>query len=234
MTYLNLRGASYNVFKMPSDSVKRLVAQKVSIKDLLQGEYIKEAGWNPNYIITKEKKISRVNIMAVVLSTSNRIDTSYYSFVLDDGTGKISVRGFEKNDVIENLEIGDVVLLIGRIREFGQERYIIPEIIKKIKDQEWIEVRKLELKKSTQTIKGKVITREVEENIKPLIKEETIMEPSSQLIYELIKNLDNGNGVEIDNIIKNSKLDNTEEIISNLLQEGEIFELKPGKLKVLE
>lgn len=216
---------------MPSDSVKRLVAQKVNIKDILKGEYVKEGGWNPNYIIVGKKKVSRVNVMAVVVSKSEQTDTNYYSFVLDDGTDNISVRSFEKNDIIENLEIGDMVLLIGKLREYGQERYIIPEIIKKIENKGWVEVRKMELKENTS--EG-VLQEKPQENIRPVVKEEPVIEPSSQLIYNLIKNLDNGGGVDFDNVIKNSKLGNTEEIISNLLQEGEIFELKPGKLKVLE
>ena len=175
--------------------------------------------------------------MAVVLSKSEQTDTNYYSFVLDDGTGKISVRSFEKKDIIENLEIGDIVLLIGRLREFGQERYIIPEIIKKIENKDWVEVRKLELKKQgvvKKDYRGVIKKKERKEDIEPVVKGEVIIESSSQVIYGLIKKLDDGNGVEVDNVIKNSELDNTDEIISNLLQEGEIFELKPGKLKVLE
>lgn len=219
---------------MPNESVKRLVAQKVSIKDVLQGEYIKEDGWNPNYIVIDGKKVSRVNLMAVVISKVMQKDTNYSSFVLDDGTGNVSVRSFEKNNVIEGLEIGDIVLLIGRIREFGQERYIIPEIIRKIENKGWVGVRKLELGK-TRFAKSKedTITNKAKET-KPIVEEEAVVASSSQMIYKLIKKLDDGGGVDFDNIIKNSKLDNTEELISNLLQEGEIFELKPGKLKILE
>ncbi len=205
------------------ESIKRLVAEKVSIRDMLQGKYVKEGGWDPNYIIVDGKKVSRVNVMAVVLSKDTQ-QTNYYSFVLDDGTGNISVRSFEKNNIIENLEIGDIVLLIGRLREFGKERYIIPEIIKKIDNKEWVDVRKLELKKSNDT-------KEKEEI---MVREGPVVESSSQIIYNLIKRLDNGDGIEVDNIVKNSRLDNAEEIIYNLLQEGEIFELRPGKLKVLE
>lgn len=229
--FLNQNEDLSKEFKMPSDSVKRLVAEKVSIKDILQGDYVKQDGWNPNYITTRKKKVSRVNVMAVVVSKSTA-DTNYYSFVLDDGTGNISVRSFEKNDVIENLEIGDMVLLIGRLREFGNERYVIPEIIKKNINKKWAEVRKIELKGGAEDSTKK--QNQVREIIEPVVKEEPITESSSQLICNLIKNLDNGNGVDFDNVIKNSKLDNTEEIISNLLQEGEVFELKPGKLKVLE
>lgn len=212
---------------MPEESVKRLVAQKVSIKDILQGEYIKEGGWDPNYVIVGKKKVSRVNVMAVVLSKDEQKDTNYSSVFLDDGTGNISVRSFEKNENMENLEIGDIVLLIGRLREFGQERYIIPEVIRKIEDRGWVEVRKLELGRE------KKETRSVQEKEEP-VEEEVIVDSSSQVIYDLIKKLDKGGGVDFDNVMKNSKLDNTEELISNLLQEGEIFELKPGKLKILE
>ncbi len=212
---------------MPSENQKRLVAQKVSIKEILQGEYVKEDGWNPNYIITDGKKIYRINLISVVLSKSNQTDTNYYSLLLDDGTSKISARSFEKNYIIENLEIGDVVLLIGRAREYGKERYVIPEIIKKIENKGWIEVRKLELRKNEEK-------KKIEEKVERVSEEEVITEPSSQVIYNLIKKMDNGNGVDFDSVIKNSNLSNTEEIISNLLQEGEVFELRPGKLKVLE
>ena len=41
---------------------KRQIACKAKIADLINGEYIKEEGWTPNYIITKQgKHISRIN-----------------------------------------------------------------------------------------------------------------------------------------------------------------------------
>ena len=50
----------------------------------------------------------------------------------------------------------------------------------------------------------------------------------------MIKKLDEGDGVLIDDVIKSSKIGDAEEIINRLLENGDIFEIKPGKLKILE
>ena len=46
--------------------------------------------------------------------------------------------------------------------------------------------------------------------------------------------MDNGDGADTEDIITSANMDNTEDIIKSLLEEGEIFEVRPGKLKVLE
>jgi molecular chaperone DnaK (HSP70) len=51
---------------------------------------------------------------------------------------------------------------------------------------------------------------------------------------EYIRKKDEGTGVEIEDIVKNSKVPSTEEIIESMLKEGEIFENLPGKVKILE
>jgi len=53
-------------------------------------------------------------------------------------------------------------------------------------------------------------------------------------VYSLIKKLDNGDGASFEDIIKNSKNAKVETIITRLLENGDVFEIKPGKLKVLE
>jgi len=52
---------------------------------------------------------------------------------------------------------------------------------------------------------------------------------------ELIKENDDGNGVDIDQIILSSGLDESEahEVISELIKQGEIYEPKPNKIKIL-
>ena len=57
---------------------------------------------------------------------------------------------------------------------------------------------------------------------------------TDQEIYLLIKKLDNGDGVLIDDVIRNSNNSNAEGIINKLLENGDIFEITRGKLKVLE
>ncbi len=72
------------------ESQKRQVAFKVRIKDIIDGKYIVEEGWQPNYIITcSGEKISRVNIIGTIVLKSDEENLNYKSVVLDDGTGKI-------------------------------------------------------------------------------------------------------------------------------------------------
>lgn len=206
--------------------IKRHIAYKVKIKDILEGDYIKDSPSEPSYILIGDKQVSRVNLLGVVVSELIN-EQSYQSAMIDDGTGKILIRFFEPSP--SPLKLGDTILLIGKPREYNNERYIVPEIIKKIDDHRWIEVRKLELE--LQEIKRK--EKETQED---KIQEEEIKEESNSTtkIYNLIKEIDDGDGADAEEVIKRSNLEEAEKIIKNLLEEGEIFEIKPGKLKVLE
>lgn len=206
---------------------KRQIAYKARISDILYGKYVKESGWQPNYVLTEDgREISKVNIVGMVISKD--VDLNYESIVLDDGSANITVRSFERNDALSKINIGDFILVIGRPREFGSEKYIIPEIIKKIENTKWAELRKLEMKKEF----GGIKKREVIENV---VKEEADgKEIPSQKIYNLTKALDKGDGADIEEVINRSGLNNAEEIINELIREGELFQNKAGRLKILD
>jgi len=206
---------------------KRQIAYKIRIKELINGKYIKEEGWQPNYIITNDgRQINRINLIATVVAKPLEQDINYQSMILDDGTGRISARVFEQNNIFDNIEIGDVILVIGRPREYGSEKYILPETIKRIQDKSWIKVRELELK-DEKIEKNKEITKESsqEEIIKDI--EESIADKT----IRIIKENDKGGGVDFEDILKQT---NNENIIKELLKKGELFEIRPGRLKILE
>lgn len=205
---------------------KRQVAFKVRIKDILNSNYVKEDGWQPNYLDINGNKISRVNIIGIVVLKNNND-----SVIIDDGTGKVQLRVFENNKSLENVDIGNAILMIGRPREFNSEKYIMPEIVKKIEDPKWIEIRKKELKIYDKVIPNNVIESSQEK--KDIVVEEVDVTPSEK-VFNNIKKMDTGEGVIIEDVINNSNIENCEEIIKKLLENGEIFEVKPGKIKVLE
>jgi|SRR3989338_1394716 len=204
------------------ETQKRQVAYKVRIKDILNGKYIKEEGWRPNYIIIDDKKVSRVNLIGIIVDKQLEFDREI--LVVDDGSGKITIRNFDDRN-LDDLGIGDIILVIGRPKEYNNEKYIAPEILKKIKNKKWIDFRKKEL--GTEKIVGK--KERIEE-----VKEEERIESPSEKILNLIKKLDLGEGVDFDEVINKANIREPEKIINNLLSEGEIFQNKPGKLKVLE
>ncbi len=214
---------------------KRQIACKARIADLINGNYIKEEGWTPNYIITKQgKHISRINLIGTVISKGND-GQDYQSLIIDDGSGNISLRAFEKSESINNTEIGDVIIVIGRPREYGSEKYIVPEIIKKINNNKWINVRKIELEiEDLKTAELPVKERKVIiEDVEPKEQTKDIIN-NSQRVYETVKKLDSGQGVDIEDIIKKTGIKEADEIIKKFLMEGEMFEIRPGKIKILE
>lgn len=211
---------------MPEDQKtfqKRQIAYKARICDILNGGFAR-GDFSSGYIRVNNVDVSRVNIIATVVYKPEHT-ANYGSVIVDDGTGRISLRSFNDGNVFLKSNIGDVILIIGRVREFNNERYISSEIFKKINNIDWVNVRKLELSSNT--------TSNVE------LKNETVTHfDMPTKVYEevlsLIKKLDDGDGVLVDDVINNYNKNNAEVAISKLLESGNIFEIRPGKLRVLE
>ena len=174
---------------MPDEQVfqKRQNAYKIRIGDMLNAKYIKTEGLNPNYLEIYGKEISRINVVGVVVQESEQ--DNYKTLVIDDGTGKIHARVFERNVLLDKIGISDVVIIIGRPREFSSEKYILIEIIKKI-DPIWAKARKLELEK----IGNK------SNFLESKLNGEGISPSSTEQIVKMIKELDKGDGVSIEDL----------------------------------
>jgi len=277
-----------------STNAKRQVAVKSWISDLVSGRYVKvEGDWQPNYVLTPRNiKVSRANIMGAVVSEP-AVDPGHFSFIIDDGSSKMTVRSFDESTP-KDIILGDVLLVIGRPREFGSEIYMMPEIIKKIDNSKWLEHRKLELDllnrdlpsleikdigsgiSSSQEGNSDILSQAEEERIEDspetaqsaeqissgttssseatnaqtaqtgqepteapeqeaANKEESSGNPIDSML-EIIRKLDTGNGADTEEAITDSSIERekAEAIINNLLMDGEVFEIKPGMLKVME
>lgn len=228
---------------------KRNIAIKVTISDIVNSEYKKEDGWTPNFIKTSRGEVTRVNIIGIVVSKEE--NNGVNSLMINDSTGTISLRSFEDNEMLKIPKIGQLVLVIGRPREYNNEKYIMAEIVKKIDDKLWMNVRKKELEIESEIdeiLEKNSIINEHNKKVNempPIIKEseknqskkdELIVTPQInhyEVVLGLIKSMDNGYGVSYEDIILTSKLKNAEDIIKSLIEEGEIFEIRPGILKVL-
>lgn len=211
---------------------KRQIAHKVRIGDILNSRYVKTEGLIPNYLEVNSQEVSRVNIIGVVVEKSEI--NSYKTLAVDDGTGKISARIFENNIHLENIGVSDIVLVIGKPREFSSEKYILIETIKKI-DPAWAKARKIELEKSKPQDDAPAQEGANISSGSGLAEEEIINSDSTPAnnVIKLIRGLDKGDGVAIDNI-PSKGINDLDKTIDMLLKGGSIFEVRPGKLKVLE
>lgn len=209
--FLNQDRTSFKRYKMPEQK-ERQIAYKVRISDLLKGDYIVQDGWDPNYIKSGNIKISRVNIIGVIVD--KQLTENLATLTIDDGTANITAKSFnEEIKKVENINIGDVILLIGRPRKYNEQLFISIEIIKKI-DSQWTKVRKLELGEEEQKVETKIKT-------------------PREKILNVVKSMDNSEGVNISEVLNKVNIENGEELIDELLKEGELYENKPGKIRTL-
>ena len=204
---------------MAQQDFKRNVAYKLRIGDLLVGKPISE-GEKFIFLELGDKRIVRVNIIGNVIERYDSDGERKYSFLtIDDGSGQIKLKSFGDDiDKLENLSQGQTILIIGVLRYFNNEVYISPEIVR-IQDPKYLLVRKIELEKTA--------PQKIDNGKQGAIKDK---------ILEDVKNSEEEGGIYVDKIIM-SHTETSPEIINQeiqkLLEEGIIFEPRPGKVRYL-
>jgi len=130
---------------MPA-TVERQVAYKVWLASLHSAEYVKQEGWDPNYVTLGDKQVSRVHVVATVVSKFVADDGNYGALTIDDGSDTIRVKAFGP-DVrrVEQAKVSTLVRFVGKVKEYDNEIYLSPEIIRTLKDPNWLIAHRLEL-----------------------------------------------------------------------------------------
>ena len=147
----------------------------------------------------------------------------------------------EGTNAFSDVEVGDIVLVVGKVKEYNGFVYITPEIIKKIDNPLWLKVRKLELVKlygevqRVENNSASVYNNTSDDELTIGVVEEKVVniQNSREAILELIEQLDFGDGADLEEVINKSKFTEARDLINNLLMNGEIFELHKGKLRVM-
>ncbi|MDP6642219.1 MAG: OB-fold nucleic acid binding domain-containing protein [Candidatus Nanoarchaeia archaeon] len=218
---------------------KRNIAYKIWLSNLLNGDYVKTEGeFQSDYVEVDNLKISRINLIGTVVFRYESDDKNYLSITLDDGTFSIRLKTWQEDvKLLQNTNQGDLVLVIGKVRQYNEELYIIPEIVKILDNPDLELVRKLELLNEI----GKPIKLQSEKIVetKQEVDEEPIKDPklivNRQKILELVESLSTDQGAKIDEVIEKSKLgEEAEQVLNDLLKDGEIYQPKPQYLKLLE
>lgn len=128
-----------------TETKKRNTAYKLRVGDILKSKPIIADG-KFLFLELGDKKISRVNVIAnVVDKYVSEGEKKYAALTLDDASGQIKLKAFgDEIEILKDKTQGDTVQVIGTTREYNNEIYVLPEIIKKV-DPQWLLVRKLEI-----------------------------------------------------------------------------------------
>jgi len=208
---------------MADQQFKRNIAYKLRIGDLLIGKPIIEKE-RFNFLELGNKKIIRVNIIGNVIERYDSNNEKKYSFLtIDDGSGQIKLKSFGDDiQKLENLNQGQTIVVIGLLRHFNDEIYISPEIIQ-LQDPKYLLVRKMELEKNSSPIPATTASPGQTNSIR-------------DKILEQIKKSEEDGGTYIDQVImshRETSADIINQEIQKLLEEGIIFEPRPGKVRWL-
>jgi len=204
------------------EQFKRNIAFKLRIGDILIGKPIME-GERFSNLELGNKKIVRVNVIGNIVEKYNSEgETKFTSLTFDDGSGQIKLKFFG-DDVEKFKEVsqGQTVLVIGVLRNWNNETYIQPEIIKE-QDPKYLLIRKLEIEK------------EKNKTTDPIGRDQIVAVKDK--ILNAIKNAEEEGGIEMDKVIMNLR-DISPTIINQevqkLLEEGIVFEPRPGRVRYL-
>lgn len=228
---------------------ERVPAVIIDVKSITQGTYVEMPGWDPNYVIVDSRfKVSRVNIIGVIVQAE--VDGNTANYTLSDQTGTITLRSFDTPEIEAKPE--EPVLVIGRPRVYQNEIYLVPELIRTI-DPRWAEYRKRELdilaeerlalpeievpsEEERAALKTERQTEPREEKPKKAEPEPEGAATDTERIYAMIETIDSGDGADLSEVLAKAQaegIENAERAIHHMLEMGDIFEIRAGKLKVL-
>jgi RPA family protein len=197
---------------------ERATAYKLSIGHVLNGNPVLEND-RLQHLECNGKQVLRVNIVANVIEKFvSEGEKKHMSFVVDDASGQLKARAFGENvDKFQNVEQGNTVIIIGMLRHYNGEIYVLPEVMK-IVEPRYLLVRKLELDMN----KPKELPKEDAKEIK-------------DKILDMVKAAEDQGGLETDQLILELKADpdHINQEIHKLIEGGQVYEPRPGKLRFL-
>lgn len=125
---------------------KRLVTVKCRISDVVSGRYVQQEGMSPSFVISPAGQIlGRVRVLAAITNKFVSEDGNYSFIVLDDGTESLRSKAFNASEIFSKTEAGQTADLIGRVREYNGERYLVPEVLRLVSDPNLETLRRLEI-----------------------------------------------------------------------------------------
>jgi len=111
---------------------KRQTAKYTTTEELNTGKYFQKEGFTPNYLLTPQgRRLSRARITATVVDLFKNEDETYGSITIDDGQDTTQIKFFNELDLMEGVEVGDIIEVVGKVREYQGQIYMNGEIIEK-------------------------------------------------------------------------------------------------------
>ena len=118
-----------------------MTAVKLRIKDLVEGTC------DGRSVSTIFGEVSEARILGTLIDIFVSDDENYMSLTVDDGTETVRIKAW-RQDVgkLKKFSKGDLIDVVGKVREYNEEIYLTPEVVLKVSPNKWV-LRELELMK---------------------------------------------------------------------------------------
>ncbi len=117
--------------------LQRQTAVRSRIVDLVSGEFVKKEGMEPSYVVTPgNENVSRTRVVGTIVGRFDSEDGNFSSLTIDDSTGTMRVKLWRELDVLKGFTVGQLVSVVGKVREYEGEIYVVPEIVKEVTPDE--------------------------------------------------------------------------------------------------
>ncbi len=216
------------VLDVPQSIVKRQTAYKIWLRDIHRSESkVDENSGFPSFFVSG-KEVVRVNVIGSVIGSF--YSGGYSSLVIDDGSAQVRLKVWADDlSLVEGRDIGDFVLVIGRIAEFQGERYVRPEIVRLV-SLDWALLRRLELVKEYGVpVREEKVVLPQEKSSAPEV------EPSLAAREKILALIEKNEEIAESVLVGECQMPK-EKIMTalyDLLKEGEIFSPKKGYYRLV-
>ncbi|MEM2956988.1 MAG: OB-fold nucleic acid binding domain-containing protein [Candidatus Jordarchaeaceae archaeon] len=214
---------------------KRATAYKVHISDLVNGKWVEKP--NGRFIVTVSGlEVQRARVMGTVVDKFISSQSDFGSITIDDGTETIRAKFWKnQNSPINKVQIGDIVDIIGKVKEYRGEVYLVPELVINVDDPNWEIVRELELMLLKPTGEISHLKEEIGVSEEDKTVPEEDLASNITRIMEVIEKFDEGEGVDFQIIKKETglSLKELESGLTELLSDGTIYEPRPQTYRKL-
>ncbi|MHA2177770.1 MAG: hypothetical protein ACXAAK_05405 [Candidatus Thorarchaeota archaeon] len=147
---------------------ERMTAVRASISDITGGTFKEDTG--PHVVSPFGVELRRVVVVGFVVDKfyregDNSGKRRFESITIDDGTDTISVKvwGDEDAEVLEGVKENILAMVIGKIRNYNEEKYIIPEIVRELTDPNYMSLHLMERYKTILTRSGVTLPSTLEQ-----------------------------------------------------------------------
>jgi hypothetical protein len=143
-----------------------MTAVRAAVVDIVKGTYGEDNG--PHVVSPYGVELRRVALVGLIIDQYS--GEGFASITIDDGTETIRAKAWGGEATsLDKVQTNILALIVGKIREYEGELYVVPEIVRELDDPNYLTVHKMERYVAMLTRSG--VTPELPSELEDFIEE---------------------------------------------------------------